>query len=58
MIRHQIFDKFEKEIKKLSIKDQVNEKFTETTEMLFSEFTIYFKKQSADLLFDGAGWAA
>ncbi|CDW88237.1 uncharacterized protein STYLEM_17355 [Stylonychia lemnae] len=55
-IRQQIFDKFDKELRKLSIRDQVNEKFFESSQNLFNECAISFKKQIANLVVDGSGW--
>jgi hypothetical protein len=39
MIRQEIFERFDKEIRKLSIKDQVNENFSDITSRLFNDYT-------------------
>ena len=58
MIRHQIFEKFDKEIRKLSIKEQVNENFYQSTERLFEEYTAQYKDESAGLVIENAGWSS
>ena len=58
MIRHQIFEKFDKEIRKLSIKEQVNENFYQSTERLFEEYTSQYKDESAGLVIENAGWSS
>lgn len=58
MIRQNIFEQFEKEIRKVSVKDEVNEKFNEITETLYNDFTRQFTKNSADLIVEGSGWAS
>eukprot|EP00347_Sterkiella_histriomuscorum_P023862 403333128 len=55
-IKNKIFDKFDKELRKLSVREQVNENFYETSQKLFHDCTNLFKMQSADLVVDGSGW--
>ena len=58
MIRHEIFEKFDKEIRKLSIKEQVNENFYQATERLFEEYTSQYKRESSGLVIENAGWSS
>lgn len=56
MIRHQIIERFDKELRKGSRRDQVNEQFAETSERLYNEFFGTFKKHAAELIVEGSGW--
>jgi hypothetical protein len=56
MIRQSVIENFDKDIRKSSKRDQVNEQFAETTDRLYHEHFSSFKKQAADLIFEGSGW--
>lgn len=56
MIRQSIIERFDREIRKGSKRDQVNEQFAESSDRLYHEHFSSFKKQAADLIFEGSGW--
>ena len=55
-IRQHVFERFDRELRKLSIRDQVNENFYEASQKLFQDCTSLFRKQCADLVVEGSGW--
>jgi len=38
------------------VRDQVNENFHETSQKLFNECTMIFRKEVANLVVEGSGW--
>jgi len=56
MLRQTIFDEFEVQMRKISKRDVVNDKFHEQTMQIFNERTKNFVKKSAELIIDGSGW--
>lgn len=56
LIRQSIFDKFDKDLRRHSTKDTVNEDFANYSESLYQEMTTFFKKESATLVLEGSGW--
>lgn len=56
MLRQKTFEEFDFQIRKYSIKDQVNEQFNSKAGKLYDTMLGEFKKKSAALIIDGSGW--
>lgn len=56
MIRQEIIERFDKDLRKGCRRDQVNEVFAETSTKLYNEAFGNFKKHATDLIFEGSGW--
>ena len=57
LIRQQIFEKFNRELRKLSgVKDQVNEEFKSITDRLYQDHSALFQKLTAEMVVEGSGW--
>ena len=55
-IRQEIIDSFDKELRKGSKRDQVNENFSFITRDLMQRHFSNFKKRTEDLIIEGSGW--